>query len=146
MKKHFIVKEEFRHLKENYSNPYLSKKELKTFINQNFLDRIKEVPFKYKIGDYVTCVKPLENFDIEDWESGSVTNPEGRGCYEEGRTFRVGNVQDGLAIFPDNRSFIRGGGVYANWIRPATEEEIREYKRALDEYEKELFDSLFSAC
>ena len=91
-------------------------------------------------------MKPLENFDIEDWASGSVTNPEGRGCYEEGRTFRVGNVQDGLAIFPDNRSFIRGGGVYANWIRPATEEEIREYKRALDEYEKELFDSLFSAC
>ena len=146
MKKHFIVKKEFRHLKENYSNPYLSKKELKTFINQNFLDRIKEVPFKYKIGDYVTCVKPLENFDIEDWASGSVTNPEGRGCYEEGRTFRVGNVRNGLVIFPDNRSFIRGGGVYANWIRPATEEEIREYKRALDEYEKELFDSLFSAC
>ena len=146
MKKHFIVKKEFRHLKENYFNPYLSKKELKTFINQNFLDRIKEVPFKYKIGDYVTCVKPLENFDIEDWASGSVTNPEGRGCYEEGRTFRVGNVRNGLVIFPDNRSFIRGGGVYANWIRPATEEEIREYKRALDEYEKELFDSLFSAC
>lgn len=129
MKKHFIVKEEFRHLKENYSNPYLSKKELKTFINQNFLDRIKEVPFKYKIGDYVTCVKPLENFDIEDWASGSVTNPEGRGCYEEGRTFRVGNVQNGLAIFPD----ITGGGVYANWIRPATDEEIKQYKNLVSE-------------
>ena len=142
MKKHFIVKEEFRHLKENYFNPYLSEDELKTFINQNLLDSIKEVPFKYKIGDYVTCVKSLENFDIEDWVHGSITNPEGQGCYKEGRTFRVGDVQKGLAIFPDNRNYIRGGGVYANWIRPATEEEIREYKRALDEYEKELTNSI----
>ena len=146
MKKHFIVKEEFRHLKENYFNPYLSENELKTFINQNLLDSIKEVPFKYKVGDYVTCVKPLENFDIEDWAGRSVTKPEGRGCYKEGRTFRVGDVQKGLAIFPDNCNYIKGGGVYANWIRPATEEEIREYKRALDEYEKELTDSIIWAC
>ena len=146
MKKHFIVKEEFRHLKENYSNPYLSKKELKIFINKNLLECIKEVPFKYEVGDYVTCIEPLSNFDIEDWATGSIINPEGSGCYKKGCTFKVGNVERGLAIFPDNRSFIRGGGVYANWIRPATEEEIEEYKKALEKYENEIFDSIFSVC
>ena len=146
MKKHFIAKKEFQHLKEDFINPYLSENELKNFINKNLLECIKEVPFKYEVGDYVTCIEPLSNFDIGDWETGSITNPEGSGCYKKGRTFKVGNVKRGLAIFPDNGSFIRGGGVYANWIRPATEEEIEEYKRALDEYEKEFFDSLFSAC
>ena len=145
MKKHFIVNKEHLYLKNDNKSIYLSDEELKDFINKNLLHCIREVPFKYEVGDYVTCVEPLSNFYIEDHLINSI-NAEGRGCYKKGITFRVGRINKGLGIFPDDGSLIRGGGVFVNWLRPATDEEIKQYKNLVSEQEIKFYNILAGAC
>lgn len=114
----------------------LNEKQVKELITENKLDYLREVKHHFNVGDYVTCIKPLprSEFDISDYCRTSLHIDKFAGCWKEGLTFRVRKNNKGLALFPDR--FISSiSGVFANCVRKATKEEIKEFN---ERYEKEI--------
>lgn len=143
MDKHYILpKEKAKIYYEERGLHYLNKtvvlneKQVKELITENKLDYLREVKHNFDVGDYITCIKPLprSEFDISDYCRSSLHIDKFAGCWKEGLTFRVRKNNRGLALFPD-RFISRISGVFANCVREATKEEIKEFNKR---YEKEI--------
>lgn len=98
---------------------HISKEELNLIINlgkQDFL--IDESDYRYfNVGDIVICCEKL--YELDKNESG------GGSGWEKGSIFKITefSFSDKIAWGTKN-----GNGVYINYLRPATQEEIEKYK------------------
>lgn len=106
----------------------LKDEEVLKLINLNVINKYcYKIPYTFKVGDYVTCANEI-TFDLSDWNISSNHNFEYDNKYlgwVRGKTFKIERLGAGGATM----FFHNGDGVYLNWVRPATKEEIENTKR-----------------
>lgn len=132
---HLFVKKQYKNeIEKLLNNPrkfgvrvtILSPEHLKKLINLN-CDLKKycfKIPNAYKLGEYITCLDNIA-YDLSDFSVNSrriIKN--GSTAWRKGRTFRIARLGAGGATLFDKE----GQGLYINWVRPATEEEIKKEK------------------
>lgn len=131
---HFIVKRKYKEEIRNIVNcnyywlSFLDKEHLKILINLNY--KINEVcikvPHRYKRGDYVTCLDDI-SYELDSVHPADTINKI-TSMWGKNKTFQVDHIGGGgLTLFHDENKECYTG-VFINWVRPATEYEIKNCK------------------
>lgn len=119
----------------------LNEDQLKKLINHNV--NVNEccfkVPFAFKPGDYVTCLDEIL-FDFSDFNIQSMQIQRTNCAWEKDRTFKVIQIRGGGGTVFDGTL----NGVYLNWVRPATEEEIKECQAEEEKQKKKEDDDILN--
>ena len=124
-KKHKSKVVKLLNLRPTVNNPIITTKEetLKLIqLNINPQELGFELPYMFKTGDYVTCLDEIA-YSLADRRQDMDEIRRVGTAWGKDKTFIICNTRaNGLIL----EAF--QGGVYLNWVRPATEEEIEAYK------------------
>lgn len=106
---------------------YLSDEEkIKEQINLNNIHQYSKIP-RIKVGDYITCCNREYSINPTDF-----THNYSRYSWELGKIVKVDSVGLDNHVYYIMSEVNAPRGIYANGIRFATKEEIKEYQREFE--------------
>lgn len=106
---------------------YLSDEEkIKEQINLNNINQYSKIP-RIKVGDYITCCDREYSIDPNNFR-----HSYSRYSWELGKVVKVGSVDVDTHVYYIMSEINAPRGIYANGIRFATKEEIKEYQRKFE--------------